>query len=161
MEIVSNLHFYCCLFYSPDPTIILLSNRLLTLLTGFSDLGTPPYLLRVMASYLKNRKMVVRHKGTTSNTYDLPGSSAQGTNLGILCFLTSINSCGVPLDKVMECIQHEHKGDICHPILPTPDPHISEKEARFKYIDDMALAQVFPINYLIGILCIQKAYLNM
>ena len=49
----------------------------------------------------------------------------------------------------MECIQHEHKGDICHPILPTPDPHISEKEARFKYIDDMALAQVFPINYLI------------
>ena len=49
----------------------------------------------------------------------------------------------------MECIQHEHKGDICHPILPTPDPHISEKEARFKYIDDMALAQVFPLNYLI------------
>ena len=96
--------------------------------------------------------MIVRHKGSTSETFDLPGSSAQGTNLGILCFLGSINSCGVPLDKILECFQHEHKEDIeagvkylCHPILPTPDPHINEDEdeARFKYIDDMAVAQAF------------------
>ena len=71
------------------------------LLTCFSDLGTPPYLLRVIASYFTNRQMVVRHKGATSDIFELPGSSAQGTNLGILCFLASINSCGVPLDKMM------------------------------------------------------------
>ena len=120
------------------------------LLTCFSDLGTPPYLLRVMSSYFKNRKMVVRHKNVTSDLFYLPGSSAQGTNLGILSFLGSVNSCGVPLEKIMECFQHVHTEDIeagvnyiCHPILPTPDPHISENEARFKYIEGMAVCQAF------------------
>ena len=56
----------------------------------------------------------------------------------------------------MECFQHAHKeyieagiNYICHPILPTPDPHINEDEARFKYIDDMAVAQVFNFSSLI------------
>ena len=48
----------------------------------------------------------------------------------------------------MECFQHEHTGRICHPVLPTPDLHINETEARFKYIDDMAIAQVFPLSFL-------------
>ena len=62
----------------------------------------------------------------------------------------------------MECLEHEHKEQyiglpvkeneptplqtlgwvkVCHPILPNPDAHISEKEARFKYIDDKVAAQ--------------------
>ena len=56
------------------------------LLTCYSDLGTPPYLLKVVKSYLMNRKMAVRHKGKISKFYEIPGGGAQGTNMGILSF---------------------------------------------------------------------------
>ena len=116
------------------------------LLTCFSDLGTPNYLLKVLASYLTQRSMVVRHKGTSSKTYSLPGSSAQGTNLGILSYLVNINSCGVPLEDIMDHLEtHQSDTDqsdtIFHPILPLPEYHINEREGRFKYIDDLSLCQ--------------------
>ena len=61
--------------------------------------------------------MIVRHKGHASKVYELPGGGAQGTNLGILNFLVYINSCGVPFDKMMDCLQHEHKEQyIGHPV---------------------------------------------
>ena len=70
---------------------------------------------------------------------------------------------------MMDCLQHEHKEQyfghplqenqddpieslgwvrICHPKLPDPDPHISVKEARFKYIDDKVAAEVIPLSSL-------------
>ena len=97
-----------------------------------------------------------------SGIYDLPGGGAQGTNIGILNFLVYINSCGVPFDKMVECLQHEHKEQyvglpvnegeqppihtlgwtkICHPVLPQPDLFTSENQAMFKYIDDMTVAE--------------------
>ena len=139
------------------------------LLTCYSDLGTPSHLLKILHSYLQNRRMRVRYKGETSNTYDLPGSGPQGTNIGILSFVVYINSCGVPLDGILDCISHEHKEQyighpvqeneappknnlgwvkICHPVLPTPNPHISENEARFKYCDDKVLAEAVDLNNL-------------
>ena len=111
------------------------------LLTCYSDLGTPPYLLKVLSSYLKNRKMIVRHNGALSDVFDLPGGGCQGTNLVTLSFLVYVNSCGVPLDGLLKCVCSSHTGDLCHPLLPIPDPHISNKYARFKYIDDLAAAE--------------------
>ena len=94
--------------------------------------------------------------------YDLPVDGAQGTNIGVLSFLVDINFCGVPFDKMMNCLEHEHKEQyigrplrenqpeplqtlgwtkICHPVLSNPDPHISDKQARFKYIDDKVAAE--------------------
>ena len=37
---------------------------------------------------------------------------------------------------------------ICHPVLPDPDPHISDKEARFKYIDDKVAAEAIELSSL-------------
>ena len=116
------------------------------LLTCYSDLGTPPYLLRVLKSYLTKRKMIVRHNGAISDEYDIPGGGAQGTNLGILSYLVNINSGGVSLEEIIKCICGSHTGDICHPILPLPPPHITETEARFKYIDDLALLNSVPLT---------------
>ena len=139
------------------------------LLTCYSDLGTPSFLLKILHSYLQNRRMRVRHKGETSKTYDLPGSGPQGTNIGILSFVVYLNSCGVPLDGMLDCIFHEHKEQylghpvqenedppmnslgwvkICHPILPIPNPHINEDEARFKYVDDKVMAEAVDLNKL-------------
>ena len=110
------------------------------LVTCFSDLGTPNYLLKVLTSYLWGRKMVVRHMGVTSECFDMHAGSPQGTNLGVLCYLVSINSCGVPLDSIEDyiknCINQVEK---MHPVLPLPQDPITEEEARFKYMDDMSL----------------------
>ena len=112
------------------------------LITCFNDLETPSYLLKVMASYLENRKMVVRHKGSISKSCNMPGGGPQGTNLGILSYLVNINSCGAPLDSIVNCIQNilSEKENL-HPVLPLPPPHITDNSARFKYIDDMSLCQ--------------------
>ena len=139
------------------------------LLTCFNDLGTPPYLLKILQSYLTNRRMKVRHKGDISDTFELPGSGPQGTNLGVLSFIVYVNSCGVPLDNILDCLNHEHKEAyiglpnnefekyttqnlgwtrICHPILPTPNYHVQDDEARFKYVDDKALAVSFDLKEL-------------
>ena len=95
--------------------------------------------------------MKIRHKGHISDIFDLPGSGAQGTNIGILSFLCYVNSCGVPFNQMMKCFEHDHKEkyigfpveenqevppqnlgwtQICHPILPEPIQHISDLEAR-------------------------------
>ena len=112
------------------------------MLTCFNDLGTPNYLLKVMRSYLEKRKMVVRHKGETSDSHLVPGGSPQGTNLGILCYLVNINSCGVPFEEIEDYIRKcTNINEMNHPIIPLPPPNINEKAARFKYIDDLSLCQ--------------------
>ena len=142
------------------------------LLTCYSDLGTPEYLLKILKSYLTKRKMIVRHQGQMSGVYDLPGGGPQGTNIGILNFLVYVNSCGVPFDEIMNCLNHEHKEQyvglpvqkdedppvqtlgwtkIWHPVLPEPNLHETENQAMFKYIDDMTAAEAIKINGLISI----------
>ena len=37
---------------------------------------------------------------------------------------------------------------ICHPVLPEPNPHITECEARFKYIDDKVAAEAVQLSSL-------------
>ena len=44
-----------------------------------------------------------------------------------------------------------HTGDLCHPIFPLPDNHVSEDIARFKYIDDLAEAEAVKLSDLVPI----------
>lgn len=122
-----------------------------------------------------------RHKGATTGFHDCPGGGAQGTNFGILNFLTYVNSCGVPFSKMLDCLEHEHREKyigqpceenqeipdetlgwtkICHPVLPEPDPHISSNEARFKYIDDNVAAEAVSISRLVPITRNMESPLN-
>ena len=95
------------------------------LLTCYSDLGTPEYLLKILKSYLTKRKMIVRHQGQMSGVYDLPGGGPQGTNIGILNFLVYVNSCGVPFDEIMDCLNHEHKEQyVGLPVQKDEDPPV-------------------------------------
>ena len=55
------------------------------LLTLLHDIGVPPCALRLLASYLTERKMQLHHRGAVSNVHPLPGSGPQGGILiGIL-----------------------------------------------------------------------------
>ena len=92
--------------------------------------------------------MKVRHNGAFSDTFQLPAGGCQGTNLGILNFLVTVNSCGVSLKDMTDCLCNTHIGSLCHPVLPSPPPHITADEARFKYIDDMAQAEAVKLSNL-------------
>ena len=97
------------------------------LLTCYSDIGIPPYLLKILASYLKNRKMIVQHNGASSSIFELPGGGPQGTNLGILNFLVYVNSCGVPLTHLADSLGSSLQEEIHHTIMPLPSHHISSR----------------------------------
>ena len=57
-------------------------------------MGVPGWLLKVVMSFLEDRKMVLRYKGKESSIKYLPGGGPQGTLLGLLIFLVHINDTG-------------------------------------------------------------------
>ena len=64
------------------------------LITKLCNLGLPGWLLKIVAAFLSDRKMVVRHKGKQSHVKSLPGGGPQGTLLGLLLFIILINDVG-------------------------------------------------------------------
>ena len=56
----------------------------LLVIQDLHDMRVPPWLLRIMISYLTGRTKKVRFKGATSSPKSLPGSAPQGVFLG--CF---------------------------------------------------------------------------
>ena len=89
---------------SPEPTAILAClvdfskafNRQdhSIIITKLSDMGVQPWLLKLVISFLSNRKMVVRYKGEVSSIKELPGGGPQGALLGLLLFLVLVTDIG-------------------------------------------------------------------
>ena len=46
------------------------------LITKLSDMGVPPWLLKIVIAFLQNRSMIVRYKGARSSQKALPGGGA-------------------------------------------------------------------------------------
>ena len=57
------------------------------IITIMNDLGLPGWLLKLIASYLSKRVMIVRFKGSESKEENMPGGSPQGTILGVVIFI--------------------------------------------------------------------------
>ena len=66
------------------------------IVTILSDLNVPTCALRLVVSYLSNRKMCVRWNGATSNEQDIPGGGPQGGLLTVLLFNLQVNLAGAP-----------------------------------------------------------------
>ena len=100
------------------------------LITKLSDMGVPGWLLKIVMAFLKDRKMVVRHKGGHSNIKSLPGGSPQGTILALLLFLVMINDLGFEG-------QENNAGDLvtCKKSIKLAN------EIHLKFVDDFTLAE--------------------
>ena len=59
-------------------------------------LKIPQWLLRLILSYLQNRKMVLRFRNCSSSPRDLPGGCPQGTLIGVILYILYINPIGFP-----------------------------------------------------------------
>jgi hypothetical protein len=100
------------------------------LVTKLSDMGVPPWLLKIVISFLQNRSMVVRYKGKVSDRKLLPGGGPQGTLLGLLLFLILINDVGFSN-------QTNNLGEIV-----TCKKRIKAfNEIHLKFVDDLTLGE--------------------
>ena len=75
----------------------------------------PGWLLLILISYLTERSMYMRYRGSTSSRRFLPGSTPKGALLGILLFIIKFN------------------GALLRPMVPRP------LSLSLKYIDDLSL----------------------
>ena len=85
------------------------------------DMKTPPWLLRIVVSYLSDRSMVLSYKGATSTNKSLPGGTPQGAFLGGLIFMIKFN------------------GAFLRPSVPRPIS-LTSKSTTVKFVDDGAIA---------------------
>ena len=61
-----------------------------------TEMQVPCWLLKIVVSYLSGRTLTLRRQGHTSSTEQMPGGTAAGTPLGLLCFLILFNRAGPP-----------------------------------------------------------------
>ena len=88
------------------------------------DMHTPPWLLRIMVSYLSGRKMILTYNGITSDERDLFAGGPQGAFLGGLIFMIKFN------------------GALMRPKVPRPMTRAiaQSKSKSIKYVDDGSVA---------------------
>ena len=105
------------------------------IITKLSDMGVESWLLKLVISFLSNRKMVVRYKGEVSSIKELPGGGQQGALLGLLLFLVLVNDIGFR-------DQSNENGE-----LITSKKRIKDfNELHLKYVDDLALLEAINLN---------------
>ena len=81
-------------------------------------------------AFLKDRKMVVKHKGGHSNIKKLPGGSPQGTILALLLFIVMINDLGFEG-------QQNNAGEL----VTCKNSMKLANEIYLKFVDDFSLAE--------------------
>ena len=66
------------------------------IITILSDLNIPTCALRLIMSYLSERKMCVRYNGAESSEQNIPGGGPQGGLLTVIFFDLQVNLAGAP-----------------------------------------------------------------
>ena len=100
------------------------------------DMHTPPWLLRIIVSYLSNRQMQLSYAGAQSSMKWLPAGGPQGSLLGGIIFIIKF------------------KGALLHPPVPRPlTTALSKSESvSVKFIDDGSVGvsiDLTPLSYLL------------
>ena len=136
--LIKLLHFIHFNLDRPDPHAVLLAcvdmskafNRVShqQVIEDLHDMKVPGWLLLIIISYLKDRRMLIKFRGVLSSLRDLPGSSPQGTVLGVILYIIIFN------------------GAALRPAIPRPSwPFFSKKAndpaaIKLKFIDDLSVA---------------------
>ena len=136
--LIKLLHYVHFNLDRPDPHAVLLAcidmskafNRMShqTVIEDLYDMKVPGWLLLILISYLTDRKMAMKFRGILSVLRALPGSSPQGTVLGVILFIIYFN------------------GAALRPMIPRPTWPIFSKRRNdpeaisMKFIDDLSVA---------------------
>ena len=136
--LIKLLHFIHFNLDRPDPHAVILAlidmskafNRVShqQVIEDLFAMKVPGWLLLILISYLTDRKMNLKFRGVLSALRDLPGSSPQGTVLGVILFIIIFN------------------GAALRPTIPRPScPFFSKKnndpaDITVKFVDDLSVA---------------------
>ena len=142
--LIKLLHFVHFNLDKPQPHAVLLAcvdmskafNRMShqQVIEDLYNMKVPGWLLLILISYLTNRKMVLKFRGVLSALQSLPGSSPQGTVLGVILFIIIFN------------------GAALRPNIPRPSwPFLSKTTndpvaIKMKFIDDLSIAARISLN---------------
>ena len=112
------------------------------LVTLLADLNIPTCALRLIISYLTQRKMCVRYNGAESKEQDIPGGGPQGGLLTVIFFNLQVNKAGRPC-AIPAQLMPGHAGPEPDPSLagPLPPCHVMKKVKKKKYVDDLSLLE--------------------
>lgn len=117
------------------------------LITILSDLNVPTCALKLVMSYLSDRKMCVRYNGATSRDEEIPGGGPQGGLLTVIFFNLQVNLAGAkcsirpslpPLVQGPEP-NPQHEG-------PLPPCHKAGATLKKKYVDDLSLLEAIDLR---------------
>jgi hypothetical protein len=117
-------------------------NIIMRILTA---LKVPMWLLRLLMSYLENRKMILRFRGCCSSLKDMPGGMPQGTLLGVILYILYINPVGFPSEATIKIsdILHDYWKTLDHiPDLPPNHDVLPEPIQSIKFMDDATLQEI-------------------
>ena len=117
------------------------------LITILSDLNIPTCALRLIISYLSNRKMCVRYQGETSAEKDIPGGGPQGGLLTVILFDLQVNLAGFPC-PIRTLLLPTHHGPEPDPLQagPLPPCHQPNITLKKKYVDDLSMLEVVKLG---------------
>ena len=120
------------------------------IITILSDLNVPMCALRLVMSYLSDRKMCVRLNGAQSDDQPIPGGGPQGGLLTVLLFDLQVNLAGVPC-PLPSILPPGDIGPDLGPLQagPVPPCHLKERTAKKKYVDDLTLLEAVPLRLLV------------
>ena len=117
------------------------------IVTILSDLNVPTCAIRLVISYLSNRKMCVRYNGAESGAQDIPGGGPQGGLLTVLLFDLQVNLAGSPC-PILPLLPHGEEGPEVEPQQHGPLPlcHQQDKMLKKKYVDDLSLLEAVDLT---------------
>jgi hypothetical protein len=112
------------------------------IVTILADLNIPTCALRLIISYLSNRKMCVRYNGAESAEQDIPGGGPQGGLLTVILFDLQVNLAGAacPIYRVLPLGFAGPEPDPPENV-PLPLCHSKDKTMKKKYVDDLSLLE--------------------
>ena len=99
-------------------------------------MNVPGWLIRIVMGFLKEREIILRYKGFSSESESLPGGGPQGTLLGLFLFLILINYAG--LSKLEKNIGSH--------ITQRLNRRTAVANIHLKYIDDMTIAEAIDLK---------------
>ena len=113
-------------------------------------LKVPQWLLRVILSYLQNRKMILRFRNCCSDPKCLPGGCPQGTLIGVILYILYINPIGYPGEVTLQVSDSLNKYWTQIPqfpeLLPT-NTTLPETMNTAKYMDDATFQESIDLTF--------------
>ena len=109
----------------------------------------PTWLLRLLMSYLENRKMILRFRGCVSDPQDIPGGMPQGTLLGVILYILYINPVGFPSEATIKIsdVLHDYWNVLDSvPTLPTNTATLPLTIQSVKFMDDATLQETINLK---------------